>query len=219
MAKTTKPAAKRKPAAPKAAAAAPAKAKASKKPQQPVTGGGHAAAPAPQSTAPTVATSAKVDATTPAPAGQHSNEPTYVRLPRPEPGDTITSYVRRHLPFVVAAYAMGNTLGSIGESFDPPITGIQLRIAISNDIDMHKAFMAARDHRAHYLVEEATEAALGIGIKKDKAETLLKVAEKTAPHLYGAKSTVALTGAEGGPIASTVEMTPTEAYLRMVKGG
>jgi hypothetical protein len=213
-AKTTKPAAKRKPAATKAAARKPAKAKVATKAKVP-TKATVDTAEAPS--APTV--TAPLDAAAPAPPGEHSDSPDYVRLPRPEPGDTTISYVRRHMPFVLAAFVSGHSLATIGESFDPPLSGLQLRIAITGDVEIYKQFQAAKDQRAHFLVEEATEAALKCGIPKERAETILKVVERTAPHLYGAKSTVALTGAEGGPIASTVEMSPTEAYLRMMKGG
>lgn len=192
---------------------------ATSKNKRPMTAGsGNTPGKAPQSpeAAPSADQPGAGTVTPPAPAGGSQHD--VARLPPPEPGDTVGSYVRRHIGFVIAAYTMGNSLTAIGESFQPPMTAIQLRVAIHNDVEMHKMWKAAQDERAHYLVEEATVSALSCGVAKERTDALLKVAEKSAPHLYGAKSRVELTGAEGGPVESKVDMTPTEAYQRMLKG-
>lgn len=207
MTTAKKPAAKSKPAARRAAPASGAKTKRPKTAPADTTSTG-ASPPAPQAP----------EAAPTQPPGDHPGGDNYVRLPRQEPDETFTDYVRRHMPFVVAAYTMGHSLAEIGESFDPQLTGMQLRTAIAGDAAMHRQWVDAKEQRAHFLVEEATRAAMLVGIAKERAETLLKVAEKTAPHLYGPKSKVELSGPDDGPIESKVEMTPTEAYMRMVKG-
>lgn len=134
----------------------------------------------------------------------------------------IGDQVRAQFAFILACFAMGHTMGDIGAELTPPLVATQLRIAIANDTEMSKRWAECRDHRAHHFVELAAGQLQVTGLlgmsAKEKAEVAMKLAEKTAPLLYGAKSTLALTGGDGGPVATTITMSPSEAYQAMLKG-
>lgn len=134
--------------------------------------------------------------------------------------ETVQDQVRREHPIILAAYATGYALSQIGaELCSPPLTAIQIRIAIMSDTALTARFNAAKEHRAHEFVERAGQAGIKLvdtGFHKDGADTLLKVAAKTAPTIYGDKATIALTGANGGPVESTITLSPSEAYRKMM---
>lgn len=129
--------------------------------------------------------------------------------------------VRLHINEILVGIAEGKTLTEIGEAMNPPIGPFSLRSALYSDEEAHRRYKVVLEHKAHGLIELAAEQADKLAkasMAKEAADVALKVAAKLAPHLYGDKQTVALTGADGGPVKSTVTMTPADAYKAMLGG-
>jgi len=139
-----------------------------------------------------------------------------------EPPPPIIDTVRKHANEIMARWAAGESLEKIGQSLEHKVSAMQIRLAIRNDEQLHERWAAVREHRAHYLIEAAADDAryaAASGEYKAAADIRMKLAAKLAPELYGEKATIAHTGADGGPIQSTVTLTPDEAYKRMLGNG
>jgi hypothetical protein len=141
-----------------------------------------------------------------------------------EPRVTRASTIRKHFKQIIARHATGESLQEIGQSLDPPCTGLQLRRTIITDPELTASFNAVIEHRAHYFIEEAARLAALCGKAGDVAGMKVAIsayttlAGKIAPRLYGDKSTLELVGAGGGPVKHTVELDPAEAYRKMIGG-
>jgi len=181
------------------------------------------AAPTPMATKKTAPPKRKAATTTPprgsavGPAAPSSSPSLESLAPPAPPRETIADHVRRVFPAIIAAWIEGATLDDIGNGLEPQLSGLQLRAVFMRDDSLHKVWLAAREERAHSLVDGAGSWAAVMG-GKDGVEAKLKVAAILAPNEYGPKATrVEHTGAEGGPI-TTVQLDPAEAYKRMCRG-
>ena len=138
--------------------------------------------------------------------------------------DSQATQVRTHFKDILARHVTGESLQSIGETLPVPLTGTQIRRAISDAPDMLLSFNAIIEHRAHHFMEEAAKLAKQCADAGDVAgmkvaiDTYMKLAAKIAPGLYGDKATLELVGAGGGPVKHTVEMSPEDAYKAMLGG-
>lgn len=145
--------------------------------------------------------------------------------PKPPPCDTDSKarqtnvdHARRQHGTIMAGYAKGLSMESIGLTLDPPMTGYELALAIRADAELRERLETAREHRAHHFIELAGEQGLALastGFAKDAADVLMKVAEKIAPKHYGAKAIVEHTGHGGGPV-KVEHMTPSDAYKALL---
>jgi hypothetical protein len=145
-------------------------------------------------------------------------------LVEPE-AETLSSIVRRCWQEIFTRHAGGESLEAIAKTLDKPISGVQIRGVIDNDTELSTRWRAVRAIRAHVFIETAAELTKKLaeaGLYNEAADKLIKLAEKTAPDVYGPKQTVELTGRDGAPIQTeTVVMSPAEAYaaLRNFKTG
>jgi hypothetical protein len=136
--------------------------------------------------------------------------------PPAPPEESIADGVRRQWAIIVASWVEGHSLADVGASLDPMLTSHQISAVIYQDDALLKAWNAAKEERAHQLVDSAGSWAMVLG-GKDGVEAKLKVAAVIAPKLYGTKATLEVTGKDGGPVA-TVALDPAEAYKRMLGG-
>lgn len=160
-------------------------------------------------------------ATTAKPTTAKSKKPaaakplTALAPPKPATPETVVSAVRRQLPAIIAAWVEGHTLNDIGGSLDPMLSGFEISRAMFEDADLEKVWLAAKDERAHQLIDSAGSWASIMG-GKDGVDSKLKVAAILAPKLYGSKSTVEHTGKVDAAV--TVTLDPIEAYKKMCGG-
>jgi len=146
--------------------------------------------------------------------------PVAVDTPSVEPvyGE-IAAIVRANWIDIFVLHGSGKSLDEIGAKLEPrPLTGVQIRTAIKRDEELNIRWQAVREQRASTFIEKAAEAAQKLadgGLYNEAATQWVRIAEKTAPDLFGPKQTVELTGRGGGPIESTVTMSPREAYEAM----
>lgn len=140
----------------------------------------------------------------------------------PAAPESVIDQVRRQYVRIFAMYVLGHTLHQAGEQCVPPLSGQHVLMAVQHDSELRTRYHTAREMRATAFVDMSGHSGVRLietGFHKEGGELLLKVAAKIAPALYGDKSTVALTGADGGAVRSVVELSPSEAYKRMLLGG
>lgn len=116
---------------------------------------------------------------------------------------------------IVARYVCGESFETIAQGMSPPLSGMQVRFCLENDAEMAPRLHAGLDYRAHHFMDRAASMAGALedaGMAKEAMDGYLKLAAKQAPRLYGDKATIALTGANGGPVESVIKLTPSEAY-------
>lgn len=141
--------------------------------------------------------------------------PVLVEAPR----EPLVDIVRRNWQEIFARHAGGESLETIAKTLDAPITGFQIRCAIASDIELDTRWRAVRAFRAQVFIEQAAEYVKDLakaGLYNEAVDKLIKLAEKTAPDVFGPKQTVELTGRDGGPVQTeTVHLSPAEAYAAM----
>ena len=129
--------------------------------------------------------------------------------------------VRRQYLHILGMYALGYTMHEAGQACAPVLSGDSIRVVLAADHELRERYELAKEMRAHHFVDISGRSGVTLtetGFHKEGGELLLKVAAKIAPKLYGDKSTVALTGADGGAVQSVVELSPSDAYKRMLSG-
>ena len=137
---------------------------------------------------------------------------------------SLVGQVHRELTGILARHVLGESLQEVGQTLDPPLSGLQIRNVISANPDLVIKFNTVIEHRAHWMIEEAARLATKCAKSGDVAglkvaiDSYMKLAGKIAPKLYGDKATLELVGAGGGPIKAIVQLEPAEAYKRMLSG-
>jgi hypothetical protein len=107
---------------------------------------------------------------------------------------------------VFARYIMGESFETIASTLKFPITGSQLRVLLKTMPETADTFSTLREERAHRLFDLSVEMSLQAGNTGDLAglkiaiDTNLKIASKLNAGHYGDKSSVELTGKDGGAI-------------------
>jgi hypothetical protein len=143
-------------------------------------------------------------------------------IQKPEP-PTLLQRVWDSFDELLAAYAGGWSLDyavemHLADGEDRPTT-LAVRQVINSHRELRKRWAAVNEARAAHHFEKAAEMAEKLEREDPKAagDLHLKLAAKTAPAMYGDKATLALTGADGGPVESVVKLDPAEAYRRAMK--
>lgn len=147
------------------------------------------------------------------------------RKPNHPPPDWHAKVAKRRGAEILDLVAEGVSFRRIAEQISEqsawPVTPSRLRRAMMNDEASCAALLAALRDKAHAMVEHAGEMVMSAATAGDydkSGRLALALAEKIAPELYGAKRTVELTGAGGGPVKTEVVQSPEEAYRIMIEG-
>jgi len=145
--------------------------------------------------------------------------------PRAAPPDWHAKVAKRRsdeiLDLVASGFSFAHIAKVISEQSAWPVSAARLRRAMLTDESSCAAMLAAMRDKAHAMIEHAgdmVQASATAGEYDKSGKLALALAEKIAPELYGAKRTVELTGAGGGPVRTEVVQTPEEAYRMMVEG-
>ena len=137
----------------------------------------------------------------------------------PPRAPTVAEILWPHFDLIIADYVNGRSLLASLEARVPELSTLAARQAIRSNPDMLARWQAVREDRGHFMFEEACTAAVDLkrtGFNNEAGKLFLQLAAKTLPEQYGDKSTVALTGADGGAVKSEVTMTPADAYRHMI---
>jgi hypothetical protein len=134
----------------------------------------------------------------------------------PAPVLTTADAVYDNFKKILEIYVSGYSLRAAIESVLPGVSVAAARAAIHANEYMRPLWLAANEARAVGFVESAGDVAMVLQASDPKAagDLFLKLASKVDPKRWGDKATIEHTGADGGPIESTVTLTPGEAYKR-----
>jgi hypothetical protein len=127
--------------------------------------------------------------------------------------------VRARHAEIFGGFADGLSLESIGETIGVP--AFTIRHIVLRDKHLRERWNTAREHRAETFIEAAADQAYKAGRAgeaKAAGDLYIKLAEKTAPKVYGSKSAVELTGADGAQL-STMSDAQLEAIVAAASRG
>lgn len=121
---------------------------------------------------------------------------------------------------ILCDYVAGCSLEASVRSRCNGLSVFAARSAINGNPELRKRWLAVKEQRATWMIERAGDVALSMSYstlqREGAAKLLIQLAGKTDPKNWGDKSTVQLTGADGGDIKTTVTLSPGDAYRKML---